>query len=928
MATTHSEFRDIPAVLRPEARRLSWSMLTESQKSAFDAVVTALARTIVELDAEQKNPSRDLKSAFETAQTTSNQTYLLSGDRGTGKSSLYWTLKRATIDGVPWDSADQHLRSSNQRFDECCRKCEFLQGRLLWLEPLEVEFLPAPTNLLAAILARVEELVQRLGAESQYLTDRHPPQGILADRPAYEKAVMQLLRLQTDASLTWDGNLRDRRGRLDPDNFAAETIRSEYARMRLPAEFTRVLDQLARNVTWSGVASDPLFVLPIDDFDLDPVHAWHLVRVLRMMKVPRLFVLVMGNVTILETILQLQMTGRMADVAGIGFESQASAALDNDIRQESRSTSRHALRKILPPQQRSWLHYLTVEESLARVFETDPLQAASAGAGDGSIESGTLWGILERIPIDHPNPPTLLDLVARTPFNPEVVPMHGGWLSDWAYQGSGVLSLPIRHWHDLAYELQSRAANVDWCRGRFGGFLVERFRERLSDASGISMAAEAQLRECFSYRHQTNDTELLPPIPLQLTGSFSRAWRSPRQIDEGPRLSVSSRPEWTATVDLGGQPQGVLTPQQFAAFAALHDYCVLKSEKVAEYSIVPESSELCLARTEWKSPAGTSIHVPWLAPPFTTIWHWDHFSDFCSYEFTSLHTSQGDLQDIIGRIVSTWVEAGTLLVTDVKLKPHPTRGVPITDRCQELIAILERMANVRLKRQSVRPIVSDIQDGWLIHLALLMAPESGLLTDIGGGLAPEIAGLFLKSSALRQLWCDNGFADEIRRLRAHTAARFLLAGIPADQLFAPQDRTAGLLRIVDRSLELLLSARDVLRAGKSRLRLPRDFKQLGREVRENLRTDILASPDGTKAQQLVEVLLEFESKILSSSVSTAEFDVTQLQQAREELAAFHDQAETLNMVQAGQLCPSRDTVEQIARESGWSLQPVRGTSQQ
>ena len=60
--------------------------------------------------------------------------------------------------------------------------------------------------------------------------------------------------------------------------------------------------------------TNPLFVLPVDDFDLNPVRCLELLRLLRSIAVPRLFTLILGDIDQAEEVLQLKMTG---DFAGI-----------------------------------------------------------------------------------------------------------------------------------------------------------------------------------------------------------------------------------------------------------------------------------------------------------------------------------------------------------------------------------------------------------------------------------------------------------------------------------------------------------------------------------------------------------------------------------------------------------------------------------
>jgi hypothetical protein len=93
---------------------------------------------------------------------------------------------------------------------------ERIRQRIVWLEPLDMEVTTPSSNLLAAILARIEDASQRLtthdgsmaGGMGEPGWNQYPIDPFLA-----------LQKLQTNIALAWEGDLRGRRHLLGPDDW-------------------------------------------------------------------------------------------------------------------------------------------------------------------------------------------------------------------------------------------------------------------------------------------------------------------------------------------------------------------------------------------------------------------------------------------------------------------------------------------------------------------------------------------------------------------------------------------------------------------------------------------------------------------------------------------------------------------------------------
>jgi len=293
--------------LRPEARPAIYEVLDRQQKDAFGRIVKLIAEAIADIDAasgsrsaEAVGPSTQLPPWLD--QRSATRMAFLHGHRGMGKTTLMLSVHRACFH---WD--DTEYPTDLADLVAAVRK---MRARTVWLEPIAMEPLPSSANLLAALLARIERAVQN--DNSQRREDAGEPTGrglggaftLMSDQ---ERALLQLQRLQTDVAVPWDGNLSVRGGQLDPDTYAVELLRAERSRLSLKHELSVSLDALAAAFYPAAApVSNPLFILPVDDVDLDPLRCLEMLKLLRLVPVPRLFGLVLGNIRIVDLVLNLQ----------------------------------------------------------------------------------------------------------------------------------------------------------------------------------------------------------------------------------------------------------------------------------------------------------------------------------------------------------------------------------------------------------------------------------------------------------------------------------------------------------------------------------------------------------------------------------------------------------------------------------------------
>ena len=321
--------------LRPEAGPLHYDSLIECQKDAFGKILAALAeaqRSINEAKSQQKPFSPHRMSRI----------FFVSGEPGSGKSSLYFTLHEILKE----ESSLSELRKKNP--DKFGNLGGLAPAAIRWLDPIDLEVSgDEGENLLAAVLVRISRALEiQPGGGST----------------ACQEAINQLEILANDIGIAWDGNLQARASSLDPDSYSQEVMSAQRARLRINERLRVALDQLSDERCYR-CTNETLFVLPVDDFYLKPIVSLELLRLLRMISIPRLFFLIMGEEKNMQA---LFLDKALADWTAIAGPQVFAALKDRqqEVLSRAREMSARYFRKLLPFGQRADLDAMTWKESL------------------------------------------------------------------------------------------------------------------------------------------------------------------------------------------------------------------------------------------------------------------------------------------------------------------------------------------------------------------------------------------------------------------------------------------------------------------------------------------------------------------------------------------------------------------------------------
>ncbi|HEX8087403.1 MAG TPA: hypothetical protein VF762_01030 [Blastocatellia bacterium] len=511
------------SLLRPEAGPIPFYKLQRSAQDALYQIISALAETVENAKGTDREQTI---SDIDTNRTS--RLFFVSGEPGSGKSTVYLTLKAMTSPGEKFAYYGTGYHNEGE--------LKNLKKAIRWLEPLDLEVAGEEReNLLAAVLVRLFETLDQFGNSLSKSCDA---------------AIKDLEELATGIGIAWEGNLRKRAGSLDPATFSEEVMHTQRARLGVNHRLRKALDDIARN-RCCGCDEDTLFVLPVEDLYLKPDASLQLLRLLRMISVPRLFFLLLGDLKTVEALFTEKSLADWTDVAGPETFAPDSERL-NEALARARELRARYLRKLLPPGQRTFIEVMDWDEAL--IFSPEPIS-----------EAPTLESLLSDIPLDDlsefSESKTLLTFLV-SPLSRSKMPrkLAKGSLAmskqkeqnrldkqrkdaQAAYTALQILDATPREIMDLWFDLNRYGNHNDPSEVHR---LIGRFTKlEVDEQSFLNESEQNTLLEIFPTRHYFDQE--LDLSPLQLAPERSR-WE--KGVETSTRLWVRSHRYWRLTVDV------------------------------------------------------------------------------------------------------------------------------------------------------------------------------------------------------------------------------------------------------------------------------------------------------------------------------------------------------------------------------------------
>lgn len=341
---------------RPEANPLEWQELTPEQRRAA-VEVWGLTRSLLELDTTHSRFRGRGSGLYERVlppieQRRHNQVVLIDGGRGSGKTALLISL----LDRWSRTARQPNRVATTASAAPFARDFEDLcdgTGRVLPLGIIDLRGLSSATSLMMHVASLLHALVDA--------ADEASPRPAVPTDP--------YARAQSPARTCWDAFVRaasalelrtgNRSSSVDPETFAIELREAERDRLDLHERFSLLIDALVDFVhELRSKQGWPLFVIAIDDADLNPRRALEAFEMLEKFRHPRLLFLLTGHSDAFGPLLRNRMLAEYrAPLQGIPI-----AALEHDRIGDLpavESLAKQLYDKVIPPAHRCELRALS-----------------------------------------------------------------------------------------------------------------------------------------------------------------------------------------------------------------------------------------------------------------------------------------------------------------------------------------------------------------------------------------------------------------------------------------------------------------------------------------------------------------------------------------------------------------------------------------
>lgn len=626
---------------RQEAKPLRLAELDPAQNDAARAIVALIASCIRQDD--KGNAHETSARRFQLPDgiaTRKSRVIFLSGARGTGKTTVLMTLLAAT-DAKPEDVHAKGCQGKCENRENPPSKESCIATRddwnlvvehAIWLDPLDMERMPPSANLLAAILVRIREAMDRaLGPRSDFGSPRRFAMGASpqADTDPHE----MLESLQRDVAMAWDptdiGPRRASAGQSDAH--AVEVLEAERGRLGFNARLERTVRLYVDRVkALHRLAHRPVLVLPVDDFDLNPTRCLELLRFLRMVSVPHLLTVVLGCIELTESALAIDQVGEFARLATEGLRDREFRHL---IDRTAAETAAQAIRKLLPPGQVLEIEHAPLENALKyspagslvtldTLLQGVPISLPSAGISPRKEGGTSEMNVSKMIKPDEPS-----KSAGTTPAQP------------FDYIGRHAFELPWRHVVDLHACLTNRLER----QGKQGQF---RFFEDLADRAvaedlHLSIAQKVQLRTAIHRLDKLKWHSSLWPVEFDYSDGRHRYFPPTGTGDDGaikPAVIAVREWDWRTTLQYR-EAVGGHDPSSFEASRSGSESKILWSTFVSPRTV----GALTLLRdavsegyggtgprlNPWRHPLiwteWGSVRIPWLFHRWSTFYEYEYF---------------------------------------------------------------------------------------------------------------------------------------------------------------------------------------------------------------------------------------------------------------------------------------------------------------
>ena len=741
-----------------------------------------------------------------------NHNVLIDGGRGSGKTSVllsvlkYWTTRSCLAVGEP--VAPTFMQAFDRVLDQAPllgdpeapehtsrETVDPTPALILPLPILDLQPMPPTTDLRVLIASRLRRVMEEVSSEEAETTRWAP-------RLDKGQSVWETWATFRDSAAIGSDHIHARRAHLDSETYAVELEQAEYHRHVVGA-FGRFVDALRDAYMASPLTAwgryRPFFLLPIDDADMNPQLAAHLVETINLLSHDDVGYLLTGDSDLFLLVLREQLAGGLRhSLRSVDLEHDDSAHIGDLI--YLRSLAHQIYDKHIPNGHRSRIEALPGSERVRRlgaqlsatsgIFEALPGETSSAADGRVTRDLGYYFDLPAHQTTDPPPGANDLEDVESL-----AAPATSEWFTDDALPetlrgiadaGEFMLAAGRREAEHRHGEQGSTIAQVVrhlW-RERLNSSLLRAVdRRELMDVVRIEQPDPAVLRDA-ARRWYGMEQIVIQNARLERS-MITRTLRS-GELQEDNRWALREiidyefrlRDEQTHGRDdlrsrAGGTGgHGLLLPGSVgAALILATDVAAdLPSGTFIGRALSPEELDAPFVVTSvFSSREGEYIEFPWPLPD------WDSFRDFHTFSaawaqiVAHLEPNEGDQHRVLDAFVYPFVALVGSIAHDRDGSRHQTgapavtsavSGLPATPgtllqrwleegrrqpgrvatRAEQAWRDLFRSFHYHLFRATPRfRRTEDVRHWFRNRLMLLAAPESGLSPAMADGLLKRLS---------------------------------------------------------------------------------------------------------------------------------------------------------------------------------------------
>jgi len=620
--------------LRPEAQAFEFVKLNDYQQKALNSLVVKLSDAVCALDISIKEPKDKNNSkgaVYSVVEKNFNRIAFLSGGRGSGKTSVLNTLIK--MHGCSPEDCSKKSDGNSKDSKIVQSKIDEIKRSIVWLRPIQMDTLPKSTNLLIAVLSRINEAVDR-AMKSDRCRHNH---GYEADPFALNQEAQKTLsdfeRLQRDIATAWEGNLAQRAAEMDSDAYAVEVLRAERNRIKIDERLTECLKSLNKHIIRGGDDNKLIFVLPIDDFDLNPERSAQLAKLIHLTSIPYLFTIILGDIDLTRNIFNQDIKKFLYAIEEERAISHA--PLNNRIAHE---TSANIMRKLFPLSHTIKLDPMNWED----VLKFKPEKSETGKTGE-TVE--TIGSLLDKISVEintrvHKEQyvagiriRTLKDFLKIKDENlveldTENNGGHGKCKpDDWVYTVPVQFRTYPRHAQDLWRYLKQHGSKEKYRLGK--EFARQFFIETAGEDKDLSLQMSQELLPAVGLDF-SGDVQLKTEH-MRLESLSGQGLRIYNKSDEKSTITIRLPKDWICKIRIDAQQSHQdsgrwvnISKQTASAMMLLHDLVALsKPSGIQGPSLMKKLEGPCWAYTLWPYGSSGGIDVLWHTPPWRSLWAHD-----------------------------------------------------------------------------------------------------------------------------------------------------------------------------------------------------------------------------------------------------------------------------------------------------------------